>query len=299
VNAVGDTTTPAYANVADLRRTISTELLLALGLPLTSPLQALLRPLVWPPAHRFARLAAEFDRRMALYGLTAALRWALPYLVDGIQAQGTEHIEATGPLVIASNHPGGCDGLVIASYLARDDLRALATDVPFLRGMVASSPHLIYTSRDNTHGRMAVVREAVRHLKAGGALLVFPSGQVDPDPALLPGAQAALQKWSASLLLFLRQVSEAKVLPTIVSGVLAPACFRHPLTRLHKQQRPRQLLAEFLQIGQQVLFGRRFALAPTVRFGEPLTVAALGDARDTQSALSVLIARAQNLLETV
>src|SRR5512139_3478753 len=141
--------TQAHANVADLRRAISTEILLALGLPRTSPLLAMLRPLVWPPAHRFASLAAEFDRRVALSGLTAALRWGLPHLVDGAQAYGTEHIEATGPLVVASNHPGSYDGLVIASILARDDLRAVATDVPFLRGMLASSPHLIYTSREN------------------------------------------------------------------------------------------------------------------------------------------------------
>src|SRR5512139_2290306 len=123
--------TQAHANVADLRRAISTEILLALGLPRTSPLMTLLRPLVWPPAHRFASLAAEFDRRVALSGLTAALRWALPYLVDGTQAHGTEHIVASGPVVIASNHPGGCDGLVIASLLGRDDLKGLATDVPF------------------------------------------------------------------------------------------------------------------------------------------------------------------------
>jgi hypothetical protein len=188
--------------------------------------------------------------------------------------------------------------MVIASLLARDDLRALATDVPFLRGMVASSPHLIYTGKE-THSRMAVVREAVRHLKGGGALLVFPSGQVDPDPALLPGAQAALQRWSASLLLFLRQVPEAKLLVTIVSGVLAPACFCHPLTRLRKEQRPRQLLAEFLQIGQQALFGRRFALTPTVRFGAPLTAAELGGVHDAQTALATLIVQAQNLLAAV
>jgi hypothetical protein len=93
--------TSSYASVAELRRSISTEVLLALGLPRTSPLLAVLRPLVWPPAHRFASLAAEFDRRVAHSGLTATLRWALPHLVDGTQAHGTEHIVATGPLVIA------------------------------------------------------------------------------------------------------------------------------------------------------------------------------------------------------
>jgi hypothetical protein len=286
--------TTRYATVAELRRAISTEILVAAGLQRTGPLQALLRPLVWPPAHRFARLAAEFDRRVALEGWTAAARWALSRFVDGFQAQGTEHLPRTGPLVIASNHPGSYDVLVISAALARDDLKILVSDVPFFRRLYATSPHLIYTELGpDSHTRMAVARESVRHLQAGGALLVYATGQVDPDPALLPGAEEALQAWSDSLSLFLRRVPGACLVPAIVRGVLAPSCFAHPLARLRRDPRQKQFLAEFIQVGQQVLFGRGFGLSPTVHFARPLTSA---DLAGSPGARATIIARAQDLL---
>jgi hypothetical protein len=290
--------TPRYATVAELRRAISTEVLVALGLPRSGVLQTLLRPFVWPPAHRFARYAAEFDHHVASSGLPEAARWALSLAVDGTRALGTEHVPAAGPLVVASNHPGSYDGLTIALHLGRDDLKIIVIEVPFLRGVYATSSHLIYTTHD-AHNRMAAVRESIDHLRSGGALLVFPSAQVDPDPALLPGASEALQKWSPSLPLFLRRVPETKLLVTVVSDVLAPSCFRHPLTRLRRQQRLKQFLAEFIQISQQVLFGRRFPLTPTVRFSPPLTAGDLDNGRDAQAALVTITTRAQTLLADV
>jgi hypothetical protein len=307
---------PRYATVAELRRAISTEILVAAGVPRRGPLQTVLSPLVRPPADRFAHLAAEFDRRVALDGWTAAVRWVLPRFVDGTHAHGSANVPATGPLVVASNHPGSYDSLVIASALARDDLKILVSDVPFLRNLHATSSHFIYTPND-PHSRLMAFRESVRHLRAGGALLVFATGVVDPDPALrstssfavLPDAQEALQRWSPSLALFLRAVPEAGLLPTIVSGVLAPSCLRHPLTRLRQGQQQKQFLAEFLQVTQQLLFSRRFGLRPTVRFGTLLTVAALDGGHDAQAiprswrppscAVAAIIQQAQLLLAQV
>jgi 1-acyl-sn-glycerol-3-phosphate acyltransferase len=294
------TGTERYATASELRRAISTEALVAAGVPRTGPLQTLLRPLVWFPCDRFARLAAEFDRHVALDGFAEATRLATSFFVDGSQVLGPEHVPATGPLVVASNHPGSYDGLLLASAVGRDDLRILVSDVPFLRHMRATSGNFVYTETHRAaDSRVGAVRESVRHLRAGGALLVYASGQVDPDPALLPGAREELQKWSSSLSLFVRQVPDTVILVSIVSGVLAPSCFRHPLTRLRKEQRMKQFLAEFIQISQQVLFGRRFALTPTVRFAEPLTAADLGGGSDEEVAQAVIITRAEGLLADV
>jgi hypothetical protein len=287
-----------HAQVDELTRAISTEILVAAGLPRTGPLQTLLRPLVWPPARRFAGLAAEFDRRVATSGLTEAVRWALSLFVEGTRAHGLAHLPSSGPLIVASNHPGSYDGLVIASYLARDDLRVIASDVPFLRNLRASSPHLIYTTNDS-RARMGAAREAMRHLLGGGALLLYPSAQVDPDPAFLPGAREELGKWSSSLPLFVRQAPETQVVVTIVSGVLAPSCYRHPLTLLRRGQRLKQFLAEFLQIGQQVMFRRRFGLEPVVRFAPPLTAGELGHGRDAPATMATILAQAEGLLGQV
>jgi hypothetical protein len=286
---------PPHAIVAELRQTLTTEILGAAGLPHAGALRAVFSPLVWPPAHLFARLAAEFDRHVAQSGLIEAVRVTLPRFVEGVRAQGTENIPVSGPLVIASNHPGAYDGLVVASCLPRDDLKVVVTDRPFFRYLYAASSHLIYTPRD-TSGRMGVVREAVRHLRAGGALLIFAHGQVEPDPAVVPGAEQTLAAWSPSVPLFLRQVPGVNLVVSIVSGVLAPSALRHPLTRLQEGWQARQLLAEIVQVSQQLVFKRRFGLEPAVRFAIPLTSAEFGGARDSRDALATILDRARDLL---
>jgi hypothetical protein len=273
---------PPHAIAAELRRTLSTDILEAVGLP----------------AHLFARLAAEFDHHVAQSGLMEAVRWVLPRFVEGVHALGTENIPTTGPLVIASNHPGAYDGLVIASCLPRDDLKIMVTDRPFLRGLHAASPHLIYTPRD-TEGRMGVVRQAVHHLREGGSLLIFAHGNVEPDPALVPGAEEALEGWSPSVPLFLRRVPGASLVVTIVSGVLAPSALQHPLARLREGWQARQLLAEVLQVSQQMLLRRRFGLAPTVRFAAPLMAGDVEEVPYARAALAAIVARARELLADV
>jgi hypothetical protein len=146
---------------------------------------------------------------------------------------------------------------------------------------------------------MMVIREAVRHLRGGGALLIFAAGKVEPDPAVLPGAEESLQRWSPSLPLLLRSVPGVNLLVSMVSGVLAPACLGHPLVRLSKENHLKQLLAEGIQLSQQLLFNRRFGLTPTVHFAEPLTGDELDQGRDVQATLSAVIARAKGLLADV
>jgi len=288
---------PEYVSVSDLRRAISEELLVAAGVPRTGLLQALLRPLLWFPAHRFASLAAEFDRRVALNGLAEGLRWLLWRFVDDVRVYGQEHIPASGPLVIVSNHPGSYDILAIGAHLGRDDLRIPASDVPLLRQLHGTAKYLIYTHLgDDSHARISAARDSVRHLRSGGALLVYAASKVEPDPAVLPGARAGLQDWLDSPAWLLRQVPDAVLVVTIVSNVLSPSCLRSPLTCLRRQPRRKQFLAEAAQIGQQVLFGRRFPLVPEVRFGLPLAAAELGAGRDFQTARTIILEQAERLL---
>jgi hypothetical protein len=288
---------PEYVSVADLRRAISEELLVAAGVPRTGLLQALLRPLLWFPAHRFATLAAEFDRRVALYGLAEGMRWLLWRFVDDVCVYGQEHIPASGPLVVVSNHPGSYDILAIGAHLGRDDLRIPASDVSLLRQLHGTAEYLIYTHLgDDSHARISAARDSVRHLRSGGALLVYAASKVEPDPAVLPGARAGLQDWLDSPAWLLRQVPDAVLVVTIVSNVLSPSCLRSPLTYLRRQPRRKQFLAEAAQIGQQILFGRRFSLVPEVRFGLPLSAAVLGAGRNSETARTIILEQAERLL---
>jgi hypothetical protein len=102
-------------------------------------------------------------------------------------------------------------------------------------------------------------------------LLIFPSGRVEPDPAVLPGASQAMSNWSPSLEVILRRVPDAQVLITIASGVVSPHFLNHPLIRFWREKRDPQIVAEVLQIIIQMVFPNRVRLSPNISFYFPLT----------------------------
>ena len=286
---------PAATQVALLRQLILDVIVKAFG-PLASG--GLRRPIEWLfriPAQRFALLGAEFDRHLACSGFAEAARRVLPRFISDWRAYGTEHIPLQGPLLVASNHPGAYDVLVVAANLTRDDLKVVSGDIPFLQSFSAADQGLIFAGRD-LHTRATALRAAIRHLDAGGALLIFPSGTIDPDPEIMPGGQDELERWSSSIELMLRRVPETSVLVAIVSGVVARACYHNPLTLLRRKAVDRRRLAEVIQIAGQLLLGRAVSLVPQVSFAAPVTVPGLGTRDDVASVMQSIIARAQRTM---
>jgi hypothetical protein len=278
-----------------LTRQITDEVLAAFGLGSRGWLRRLLGPVFWPPAHLFARLAAEIEQNTAQHGLTEAARRLLPRFVKDVQVLGAGNIPAQGPLLIASNHPGAYDSVAIVANLPRPDLKVVVSDVPLLRSLPVLDRRFIYTV-SGTHGRMTAMRNIIRHLQDGGAALIFATGLVDPDPAVLPGADEKLADWSPSLELALRRVPEAKLLPTIVSGVLSPVSLRSPLLRFQKEAWRQRKLAEFIQVMQQIIFKRDYGLIPRLSFGEALTGEELASRNPAGEIMPEIIAQAQSLL---
>jgi len=281
-------------HIEKLRRHLSAEIVRAVGLSADGPLS---RPVDWlfrVPTGRFAEVGARFDAWVRQLGFAEAARQILPVFVRGYEAVGNDHIPADGPLLIASNHPGAYDALVIAASVDRDDIKIVAGDIPFLMNLPSASDHFIFATRD-PHQRMGVLRTAIRHLRDGGSLLIFPSGHIDPDPAVLPGAWDALHDWSRSVEVMLRRAPDTRVLVTIVSGVLARACTRSPLTRLRKRPRDRQRIAEFIQVIQQMVRERSYALVPDISFAEPLTSERLRIAHGAGEAMDALVHAAEQL----
>lgn len=92
-------------------------------------------------------------------------------------------VPRTGPLLIVANHPHGIvDGLILGQLLlgVRDDVRLLGSRwlgrVPQLRGLLLDvDPTGAADAVDSNRRSML---GAVRWLRAGGALLVFPAGKV-------------------------------------------------------------------------------------------------------------------------
>jgi 1-acyl-sn-glycerol-3-phosphate acyltransferase len=256
--------------IARLRDAIADEAIRSLGLsPLGWP-GRLLAPALRPVTTRFALHFADFDRDVAQLGFSTAARRLLSHYVQGRHAHGIECVPDAGPLLVVSNHPGATDGLAIAASLPRDDLWILLSDVPFTRALPCARDHAIYVSGELA-ARARATREMIRHLGSGDAVLIFPSGHLDPDPATMRGAEQGLADWSRSLALILRRVPQARLLVAIVGGVLDPRFLSHPLTWIGPKGWRRQKLAEAIQIIHQLLFRTPLPLTVRITFGQPLS----------------------------
>jgi len=254
----------------------------------------LLEPLAWPSVYHFARIAAHFDKTVAYSGFGEAMRQVVSIFANKIHQTGIENVPERGPLLVVSNHPGTCDSLTIAASLPRDDLKIIAAGFSLLRRLPNASRHLIFTDLSAAASNFSVVRTAIRHLQSGGALLIFPSGKIDPDPAVLPGALEALRSWSPSIEMFLRKVPQIKILFTAVSGVLEPAFLRHPLTNLLSKAHSPEAVAGTIQTIAQMVFKGWVQLKPAISFGIPMTMEELR--RKNESLYQSMIDEASQLL---
>jgi hypothetical protein len=282
------------ADVSTLTRLIDNEVIQAMGLPVDGWLSERIHSILSRATHRFSEMFVEVDRIVAAQGLPAGARWLLLNLVKGLETRGAEHIPTSGPLIIASNHPGTVDSVSLAAASQRCDLRIIAGAIPFLQDLSNVSRHLIFTSYDDAHNRMVVMREAIRHLRSGGALLLFADGHIDPDPAFMPHAEDELHRWSRSIEIFLRNVPQTQVITSIVSNVIDPRYMRHPITWLRRARQDRQRLAMMIQVIQQML-GEQLNLVPRVSFGELLNLPSI---ENTNDALQTIIASARQLLQS-
>jgi 1-acyl-sn-glycerol-3-phosphate acyltransferase len=110
-----------------------------------------------------------------------------------VEVIGLERVPATGPLIVAANHQQGLmDGLLLAATLPRR-LRPIAKAPLFrypLIGQLARLAGAIPVHRRQDDGVRAVDNEAMfgaarRALDDGEALLIFPEGVSQPEPALM------------------------------------------------------------------------------------------------------------------
>lgn len=259
---------PLAVDVRRLRRLLLDEVLKALGLLRFGYLGRCLEPLFVPAVQRFAELAAAFDQEVARCGFGQAARSVLPVFTEKVSVQLEAPLPEQGPLLVLSNHPGVIDSLVLVSHLNREDLRIVASGVPFLRHLQATNKHLIFSSQD-TFERMKAVRSIIRHLQNGGSVLIFPAGKIEPDPAFMPGAEDELTNWSPSLEVIVRRVPKVHLVVSAVSGVLHPTWMKNPFVRLRVGRLNQQRTAEFLQVIQQMVKPQSPKPSPRALIGAP------------------------------
>jgi 1-acyl-sn-glycerol-3-phosphate acyltransferase len=258
-----------------LTRLCVEDLISAFGLGGVRYGRALMESISRIPARRLARQILTYDRIVGESGLGTGGAWALKRLSRNTSIEGQENVPREGPLLLVSNHPGLADAVALFAATPRDDLRVIAADRPFLEALPNTSRYLL-TVAESSAGRSGVVRTAVRHLRSGGAVLTFPGGRIEPDPAVSPGAVEALDRWSSSADLFARLIPGLEVVPVVVSGVISPSALRNPLIYLRRRRRDREWLAATLQVLVPALRN----VDAGVEFGRPIHAepGAVGDA---------------------
>lgn len=195
-----------------------------------------------PAAGWLADLLARIDRQLADSSITETANQAIHAFSDGLQIIKQEAIPQSGPLLVVSNHPGLGDILGILASLERKDVKIVAQRKEFMR--VLGNINRFMLPIDEVYSlKFETIRQIIQPLRDGMAVIIFPAGNLEPDPALMTGAAESLESWSESIGVFLNKVPEARLLPILVSGVLTPKAWKSRFARLGRTQKRRHQLA--------------------------------------------------------
>ena len=244
-------------------------------------LKAALHILCAPFALELTRLGLKMEGMIARDGhLKGASEWLVQIGSAGIHIQGAENVPQAGPLLFVGNHAGLGDAHALLSASPRQDTQILANDFGILPGLRAMRRHVIVVDPEQP---VATFRAALRHLRAGRSLLLYPRGEIEADPCLdLDSALASLTQWTGSLELFARQVPGLTIMPVAVGGLLSRRALGNVIVRRYRDRDKRYFLAATFQM----MFPMYRDPVISLRFGEPL----LGE-RATQDQVRAQMAR--------
>ena len=242
----------------------------------------------------FAHIAAPFDQIVGSEGLPKASEFCLSFFCSEVRAEGIDNIPLTGPLLLATNHPGAYDGLTIFSQMPRKDIMWISTEIPLFRLLPNLQEHILFASREDSRNRMVVLRNAIKHLQNGGVLVYFAAGHRDPDPDVYHGATKAIDTWMDVFDMFYKYVDDLQVQPVVVSGVVSKHWAGHWFPNIRRKQIDQQRLAEFGQVISQLLHPKKILFSPSISFGKPYTKVDLQGGDNT--TLQKIIALEKSLL---
>lgn len=223
----------------------------------------------WIPSRRLAHHMAACDAQAGVSGLVAAGRVIVAHYAGALDIVDAHHIPRTGPVLICSNHPGLSDAAATFVGINRTDLKVIAAERALLDALPNIAAQLICVPADAT-GRAQAIRAAVRHLKGGGALLTYPAGRIESDPAVFDDAAVTLPVWSEMATVFGKLVPQLSVIPILVSGVISVRAHQSWYVRRITVRRDRDWMAATLQL----IVPWYKAELVRIRCGMPLTAAA-------------------------
>lgn len=153
------------------------------------------------------------------------------------EGEGLEQVPCQGPAIVVANHPfGAVEGLVMLEALRRmrPDTKVLANSllerIPQLREALVGVG--ILGGAQGTGVNIGPLRQAIRHVREGGLLLIFPAGEV--SHLQLQRREVADPPWQVSVGALIRHC-RAPVLPVYIPGrngmVFQLAGLMHPRLR--------------------------------------------------------------------
>ena len=208
------------------------------------------------PAGWLAELLERIDDQLNETTLYETAGRAIQSFSDGLVVNNQGAIPVYGPLLVVANHPGLADILGVVASLKREDVKIVAQQKGFMRVLRNINRHILTIEPDSTF-KLNVIREVIHALKDGMAVIIFPSGSLEPDPAIVPGAVESLQGWSDSIGVFLNKVPETQLLPLLVSNVLTEKAWNSRFAKLGRNQKRRQQFASVVQF-----IAQRFSKEP-------------------------------------
>jgi putative hemolysin len=206
--------------------------------------------------------------------------------LDIVAKQWPPHLAPDRPLVLIANHPFGIVDGIAALALAEDlgrpfkilinkDLLKVAELRPY------SLPIDFEETREAHKTNVATREEAIRRLRAGTTIIVFPAGGV--ATAAHPFGRAKDLPWKP-FVARLVQGARASVIPIYFEGQCGPLF--HLASRISMTLRLSMLIHEFRRA-----VGRRLVAC----IGEPVPFEALAHGNDRKALLAELYARVHRL----
>jgi len=183
-----------------------------------------------------------------------------------------------GPLIIIANHPYGIvDPVLLAHYVAQHRPEVKVMTNSMLAAFPALRPHIIpvnpFGGEAAARSNVTAMKDALKHLKSDGALIIFPAGEV---AGYKPGSGIQEPLWSNHVGSLVRR-TKATVLPVFFPGTNSPLF--HAVGLIHPRIRTGLLLREFCNKR-----GTRIEM----RVGTPLPFAKLRKFEDDESLTKYL-----------
>ena len=177
-------------------------------------------------------------------------------------ANDLKKLPAEGGFITVSNHPfGGIDGLLLIKLLSlvRSDHRVIANFLlkklePISEFFLAVNP---FENIPEAGSSIAGLKTAIDHLHHGGALSLFPAGEVSTNYA---SSLITDREWLVSALRFIKK-SNVPIVPVYFHGTNSPLF--HLLGKIHPSLRTAKLPSE--------VFNKRDKTI-RVRIGNPISV---------------------------